>query len=158
MFKHTWHAHPRTHTHSIMYICLYIRVFMCLVVIIFRLFLSEFLRCLLCMLNVNAGEQNMRTDTMAKKAYERSFQKVWSQWAHDKKKLKKVNVWRWKDGLPAITLKQLTGRGGAHAVAAMTPSPPSALPAVPTQRRRSRRLDISTDTDITAEQAEGDYC
>ena len=55
-------------------------------------------------------EKNKRTDTAAKKAYERSLQKVQSQKARNKKKLKTVNIRKWKDGLPENTLKQLTGR------------------------------------------------
>ncbi|KAI0215335.1 hypothetical protein LSAT2_032632, partial [Lamellibrachia satsuma] len=98
------------------------------------------------------GKRNKWTDTVAKKAYAQP-QKVWSQQAHNKKKLKKVNVRRQKDGLSVITLKQLTGRGGARAVAVPTPSPPSA-PAIPTQRRWSRRFDISLHTDITMELAD----
>ena len=54
-----------------------------------------------------------------------------------------------------LTLNQLTDRGGARAVAAPTPSPPSAPSAIPTQRRRSRSLDISSDTDTTVELVEG---
>ena len=102
-------------------------------------------------------EENKRTNTAAKNAYECSLQKLRSHRARDKKKLKKVNMLRRKDGLSAITLKQLAGRGGgARAVAAAsTPSPPSAPPAIPTQRKRSRRRDTSSDTDTTVELSEG---
>ena len=57
-------------------------------------------------------EENKRTNTAATSAYECSLQKLRSHRARDKKKLKKVNMLRRKDGLSAITLKQLAGRGG----------------------------------------------
>lgn len=104
--------------------------------------------------------ENAKTDSNAKKAYQRSLQKIRSQWARDKKKLGKINERRRKDGQPLITLDDITGQRGDCTVAATGTALAPALPPTPSTspllRRQSKRgrPDVSSEFDTTVGLAE----